>query len=148
MKALYIGNVSDDDASPTHSTENHVKQALRNLGHECVPVLERGLDWSTVPVLVKEHEPDMMLWTRTAGFDPADLEGQAHAIKSVNVPTVGFHLDRWVGLNREPDVFSIPRSLGLITFSRPTVDMTTSGGRTVSITTGLRPRSSATKRNG
>jgi hypothetical protein len=107
-RVLYVGNLSDDDTSPPHSTENHVKQALRNLGHECLPVQERGLDWSTLPGLVSQNQPDLMLWTRTGGFDPADLGEQERAIKSLNVPTAGIHLDRWVGLAREPDVFRSP----------------------------------------
>lgn len=106
MIVAYVGNLSDDDSTPPHSTENHVKQALRNLGHEVVPILERGLDWTTIPEKVKGS--DLFLWTRTAGFDPADLEGQANALKSLDTPTAGFHLDRWVGLNREPDVFRSP----------------------------------------
>ena len=89
-----------------HSTENHVAKALENLGHEVIRIPEQRLDWSNLSQLVGSAE--MFLWTRTAGFDPADLEGQGRAIKQLRVPTVGFHLDRWVGLNREPDVFRSP----------------------------------------
>lgn len=106
MKVVYCGNVSDDDSSPSHSTENHVKTALRNLGHEVQPVLERGLDWGTVPGLAAGA--DLFLWTRTAGFDPADLNTQRDALETLQIPTVGFHLDRWVGLGRESDVLRSP----------------------------------------
>lgn len=112
MIVAYCGNVSENHVkdtpgfSPSHSTENHVKQALRNLGHEVRPILELGLDWSHIPSLVEGA--DLFLWTRTAGFDPADLEHQARIIKGLGIPTVGFHLDRWIGLHREPDVHRTP----------------------------------------
>lgn len=108
MKIAYVGNVGDGDDPPTppHSTENHVKQALRNLGHEVVPILERGLDWSIVPELAEGA--DVFLWTRTAGFDPSDLDLQRKALDALDIPTVGFHLDRWVGLNREGDTLRSP----------------------------------------
>lgn len=106
MKVLYVGNTSDDDSSPSYSTENHVKQALRNLGHEIQPVLERGLDWATIPGHARGA--DLFLWTRTAGFDPADLNTQRDALETLQIPTVGFHLDRWVGLGRESDVLRSP----------------------------------------
>lgn len=89
-----------------HSTETHVAKALENLGHTVVRLPEQRMDWATLPDQV--DGADLFLWTRTAGFDPADLEGQANALKRISVPTVGFHLDRWVGLNREGDVFRSP----------------------------------------
>lgn len=50
----------------------------------------------------------MLLWTRTAGFDPADLEVQARALDQVTIPKVGYHLDRWWGLDREADLGRSP----------------------------------------
>lgn len=97
----YCGNFT-----PPHSTENHCKKAFENLGHTVWPIQESGLDWTTLPDLVAGS--DVFWWTRTAGYDPPDLEAQARAIKSLNVPTVGGHLDRWVGLHREPDVHRSP----------------------------------------
>lgn len=97
----YVGNFL-----PEHSTESHVAKALENLGHEVRRVQESGLDWLTLPD--QSRGSDLFLWTRTAGFDPADLGEQERAIKSLDVPTAGFHLDRWVGLNREGDVHRSP----------------------------------------
>ena len=89
-----------------HSTETHVAKALENLGHIVIRLPEQRMDWATLPAQVAGA--DLFLWTRTAGFDPADLEGQANAIKLLDIPSAGFHLDRWVGLNREPDVHRSP----------------------------------------
>jgi hypothetical protein len=97
----YVGNFD-----PPHSTESHVAKALENLGHTVRRLPEQRMEWATLPQQVAGA--DLFLWTRTAGFDPADLEGQANAIKLLDIPTAGFHLDRWVGLNREPDIHRSP----------------------------------------
>lgn len=97
----YCGNFD-----PPHSTESHVAKALENLGHQVRRLPEQRMEWATLPEQV--DDADMFLWTRTAGFDPADLEGQARAIKQLGIPTVGFHLDRWWGLNREGDIYRSP----------------------------------------
>jgi hypothetical protein len=97
----YVGNFD-----PPHSTETHVAKALENLGHTVRRLPEQRMEWATLPQQVEGA--DLFMWTRTAGFDPADLEGQANAIKLLDIPTAGFHLDRWIGLNREPDIHRSP----------------------------------------
>lgn len=97
----YVGNF---DAP--HSTETHVAKALENLGHQVRRLPEQRMEW--VNLADQVEGADLFMWTRTAGFDPADLEGQANAIKQLGIPTVGFHLDRWWGLNREGDIYRSP----------------------------------------
>lgn len=103
MIVSYVGNF---DAP--HSTENHVAKALENLGHQVRRIPEQKLDWPSLPGQVEGS--DLFLWTRTAGFDPADLEDQTRALIEVTarMPTAGFHLDRWWGLNREGDIQRSP----------------------------------------
>lgn len=94
MRIVYVGNFI-----PSHSTENHVRQALTNLGHSVFVVQESDCLWDALPDACKLA--DLFLWTRTAGYDPPDRDRQRLAIKAIPVPTVGFHLDRWWGLKRE-----------------------------------------------
>ena len=101
MRFAYVGNF---DAP--YSTENDVARALRNNGHEVVRIAEQNLDWTEVPKLAEGC--DVFLWTRTAGFDPPDLTTQDWALKRLDMPTVGYHLDRWWGLNREADIIRSP----------------------------------------
>lgn len=103
MRVAYCGNFD-----PPHSTESHIRIALQNLGHEVVALPEQRMDWPGLPGLVNQVQPDLFLWTRTAGFDPSDLEGQARSLKALGIPTAGIHLDRWWGLNREPDIYRSP----------------------------------------
>ena len=105
LRIAYIGNFL-----PPHSTENHVAETLRRMGHELVAVQEdqrSAWDWFQPGPLA---ETDVVLWTRTGSLTPPDdvalamLERCAEA----GVPTVGFHLDRWWGLAREGQVHESP----------------------------------------
>jgi hypothetical protein len=93
MHISYVGNFQ-----PNFSTETHVAKAAENLGHTVQRIPEQSLEWLELPDLV---EGELLMWTRTAGFDPPDSQRQANALKAVTVPKVGFHLDRWFGLARE-----------------------------------------------
>lgn len=102
----YIGNFV-----PEHSTENHVRQAFERQGHRVVRVQE-GDPQAMAMLMDNMGRLDMVLWTRTA-----DLAAQwgrlnqwrilANARRN-GVPTVGFHLDRWWGLDREPSLWEEP----------------------------------------
>jgi hypothetical protein len=98
MHVAYIGNFD-----PWWSTETHIGKALENLGHEVSRIPEQRTDWARLEV-----EADLCLWTRTAGFDPPDLGVQAEAIRRIGCPVVGYHLDRWWGLDREVDIDRSP----------------------------------------
>lgn len=94
MNVAYVGNFG-----PPHSTESDVAWTLEDMGHQVTRIQESELDWSTLPRLV--DGADLMLWTRTAGFDPVSRDTQRQALKELDCPSVGFHLDRWWGLERE-----------------------------------------------
>jgi len=106
MKIAYLGNFE-----PEHSTENHVYRALAYLDHEVMQFQENNLErWNQLIVSMSEF--DMVLWTRT-GWGAAGPSHQLQinmldAAEEVDVPTVGYHLDRWWGLNRSGEVLSEP----------------------------------------
>ena len=102
---------------PEHSTENHVAQAIERVGHECVRLQENKTGtWD-------DFEPfeglDFVMWTRT-GWDWPQLTGWSweravdhqhlllEFLSASKVPTVGFHLDRWWGLDREGQIDNEP----------------------------------------
>lgn len=93
MRISYIGNFA-----VSYSTETHIAKAWENLGHEVQRIPEQNLEWLTLPETVTG---DILLWTRTAGFDPPDRDRQRQALARITVPKVGVHLDRWWGLHRE-----------------------------------------------
>lgn len=97
MIFAYVGNYQ-----ARHSTENDVARALENTGHQVIRIPEQSLNWGEVPRLA--YGADVFMWTRTAGFDPPDLESQTRALSALDIPTVGYHLDRWWGLDRETSI--------------------------------------------
>lgn len=126
LHIAYVGNFG-----PEHSTENHVAQALLNNGHEVTRCQENwvaidGSGRTAFDLLAADLEgtwpggspPDVLLWTRT-GWDWHGLgtttehahQAQRHLLDVAageGIPTVGFHLDRWWGLNREGQVAEEP----------------------------------------
>lgn len=106
VKVAYIGNFV-----PEHSTENHVRQAWENQGHYLVRVQEGDpSEWDTL--MEKMHKVDLILWTRTAS-ESAKIGYRRQwemlsKAKSLGIPTVAFHLDRWWGLDREAAVWTEP----------------------------------------
>lgn len=108
----YIGNFV-----PPHSTENHVARALENVG-AMVGRLQESDPWcfaNAANSIRDGARPDMVLWTRTGWDWGADhdqvLRDQRWLLRlcrEARIPTVGYHLDIWWGLKREPQVFSEP----------------------------------------
>lgn len=115
----YVGNFGAE-----HSTENHVKRAMTNNGHTVTPFQENEVAcWEDLVDRVTEF--DFVLWTRT-GWDPPVPVHLQHAIlqrsEAAGKAVVGFHLDRWFGLNRENQIKTEP-------FFRSTIVFTADGGR-------------------
>lgn len=95
MKVAYVGNFA-----VSFSTESHIALAWEANGHEVLRISEQQLDWTALPSTVAGS--DLFLWTRTAGFDPPNAaQVQAEALAQITIPKVGYHLDRWWGLDRE-----------------------------------------------
>lgn len=92
MKILYIGNFTQK-----HCTEVHLAATLRDLGHEVIEHQE-GTE-GTIPNDALNSKPDMVLWTRTwRGYVTNEF---LEYCKSINLKTVSYHLDLYVGLKRE-----------------------------------------------
>lgn len=125
MRVGYIGNFE-----PEHSTENHVAQAVRHLGHELIALQENSAaTWRALSS--DELNYDIVLWTRTGWPWPQFglSTPEAHELqrrflaraREADVPTVGYHLDRWWGLNRQGEVHKEP-------FFKCSVVITADGG--------------------
>lgn len=112
---VQIGNFG-----PSHSTENHLLQALVGLDHDVTPVQENDVEaWrDTDSSPLWRSRPDVVLWTRTGwdwdslGIAPAEMHVLQHRFlercENAGIPTVGYHLDRWWGLAREHEVATEP----------------------------------------
>ena len=85
-----------------------MRRALESLDVEVVQLQESGYDWTNLKQ--DTQGADFMLWTRTAGYDPTDMDGQWLAVKSLGIPTVGYHLDRFWGILGDGRQHAINRS--------------------------------------
>jgi glycosyl transferase family 1 len=84
------------------STESHVAASMEALGHTVVRLQEQLVSWPET--LAACEDADVFWWTQTRGYALNWDENDAHATLArigERIPTVGFHLDRWVGLERE-----------------------------------------------
>jgi hypothetical protein len=88
-------------------TEVHVNQALTELGHD-VTLLQEDI----VTVDDIEHaatDSDLFLFTRTWGnHDPAAMLALYDRLDRAGIPTASYHLDLYVGLDREATIAGDP----------------------------------------
>lgn len=102
MKIAYVGNFSQ-----AHCTEVHLAATLVYLGHEVVLLQENDQHPATLSNNVKGiGHVDLFLWTRTwtGHVSLEDLK----AIHDYGIPTVSYHLDLYVGLQREDGLDNDP----------------------------------------
>lgn len=103
VRVAYLGNFD-----PEHSTENHLARAFTWTGHQVVPIQEGATPADEVAHRVLDAKADLFLWTQTYGL--AEQGGVVDARRAMisavktTIPTVGFHLDRWWGLDREDQI--------------------------------------------
>jgi len=104
MKIAFIGNFEAE-----FSTENYHKKTFEALGHEVVCFQEnRTHVRDIVPVAVNY---DLLYWTHTHGWKigtDSDVKIMLSDLKKAKIPTVGYHLDLWMGLAREKDIHNDP----------------------------------------
>lgn len=88
-----------------------MRQAWENQGHKVIRVQEGEIDqWDRL--IAEMSRCDLVLWTRTAS-EAAKVGVRRQwqmlaAAERAGKPTIGFHLDRWWGLNREQSVWTEP----------------------------------------
>lgn len=104
----YTGNFG-----PSFSTESHVAASLELLGHRVVRLQEGEVRATDVPAALTEAGADLWFWTQTYSLaeQGGTIEERARmveAVRALGIPSVGFHLDLWWGLSREPAVYTEP----------------------------------------
>ena len=101
MKIAFIGNFAAE-----FSTENYHKRTFEELGHTVIPFQESEAP-SVTGILSTEF--DLLYWTHTHGWRlGGDAEFLLRKLRLRGIPTVGYHLDLWMGLEREKDLKTDP----------------------------------------
>ena len=98
MRITYLGNFAHE-----WCTENLIARTLGRMGHEVIRIQENEAYWEEV---VKEaNKNDLFLWGLTYNFFKSDAKKM---IANIKVPKAGFHLDVFIGIDREPMVKKHP----------------------------------------
>lgn len=105
LTVAYRGNFQPGVPRPW-STETHVAAALERLGHRVVHLQENQVSWADCEEAGRSA--DMFLWQRTWDIDPDGGHRTLGALEAAGVPTVSFHLDLYIGLEREAQLTSDP----------------------------------------
>ncbi len=100
MKIVFLGNFN-----VPYSSENHHKRSLEALGHEVI-ALQEGQVRSEV-IQRTALGADMFVWVHTHGWytkGTIPMYRILNMLKIREIPTVTYHLDLWMGLERQKDL--------------------------------------------
>lgn len=105
MRFVYVGNFL-----PAHSTENHLAKTLESLGHEVVAVQENAVSVNIIRDFCLRMNSEnkgrvILLYTRTWGF-LGDGIWLIEELRRAGITSVSYHLDLWVGLQREQEILA------------------------------------------
>jgi hypothetical protein len=90
----------------SYSTESHHLKTYRDLGFDVVALQEN--EASASEILTAAMQSDYFCWTHTHGWKTDGIESVLSALKNKGIPSYGYHLDLWLGLEREKDLKSDP----------------------------------------
>ena len=81
-------------------------KSLESLGHTVVTLQERQVTGDDV--LSQALRSDLFVWVHTHGWNTpgAPMKYVLEELKAKNIPTISFHLDLWMGLERQKDMQS------------------------------------------
>lgn len=120
MRVVYVGNYG-----VPWTTETHVAASLEGLGHEVIRLQENPQVWDDLPIIARGGDADFVLWQHTHPLSPPEVDEQCLAalaeLRASGIPSVSFHLDRYVGLEREHQIDDEP-------FWRTDIVVTADGG--------------------
>ena len=102
MRIAFVGNWG-----VSYSTEQHHAQALTDLGHN-VLCLQEGVA-SADEILGASRNCELVVWVHTHGWEtPGGIENALLEIKLLGIPVITYHLDLWMGLERQKDMEAGP----------------------------------------
>lgn len=81
-------------------------KTLRKMGHVVMPLQEGKTN--SAQIIQRAIKADMFFWVHTHGWHTEGMAEVIDILKENKVPTVGYHLDLWVGLERFKDLETDP----------------------------------------
>lgn len=96
MKIVFLGNFQ-----VPYTSENHYASTFEKLGHNVLRLQEPMV--TTDRILQESINADMFFWVHTHGWDLKGHRTMAEVLRKLrgrNIPTVAYHLDLYMGLQR------------------------------------------------
>lgn len=97
MNIVLLGNYRTD-----YTSESHHAASLESLGHQVIRLQETEVTVDEILSLTKDA--DLLVWIHTHSWPTPDIERLAFA----RCPIITYHLDLWLGLNRQKDMLTDP----------------------------------------
>lgn len=101
MKITFLGNFN-----VSYSSESHHAATLELLGHTVTRLQEGQVTeydlWTTV------MQNEIFVWVHTHGWYQWGIEKVVQDCKPAGIPTLTYHLDLWLGLDRQRDMLRGP----------------------------------------
>jgi hypothetical protein len=102
MKIAFLGNFSVD-----FSSESHYLKTFQKLGHEVITFQEGERGDTTDHIFAEAQNCDIFFWVHTHGWENKGvltMNNMLKFLKERNIPFVGYHLDLWLGIERQKDL--------------------------------------------
>ena len=103
-KITFLGNFRVD-----YSSEFHHLKTLESLGHDVVKLQES--EATSEDVFNNAINSDLFVWVHTHGWSTPGrltMQDMLLELKKHKVPSMTYHLDLWLGLNRQKDLLRKP----------------------------------------
>lgn len=101
MRVTFLGNFQ-----VPYSSETHHAASLESLGHHVVRLQEP--EPTVDNILTEALNSDMFVWVHTHGWNTPGIELVLARLREERIPTITYHLDLWMGLERQRDMRSGP----------------------------------------
>jgi glycosyltransferase involved in cell wall biosynthesis len=99
-KITFLGNFRVD-----YTTETHHTKTLESMGHQVIKLQES--EATSEDVLNNAISSDLFVWVHTHGWNTPGritMQDTLLELKKHNIPSMTYHLDLWLGLNRQKDL--------------------------------------------
>ena len=100
-KITFLGNFRVD-----FTTESHHLKTFRKLGIEVETFQES--EASIQQITKSALQSDMFMWTHTHGWNTEGIAKLLKLLKEKGIPSVGYHLDLWMGIERQKNLETDP----------------------------------------
>lgn len=100
MKITFVGNFR-----VSYTSETHHANTLESMGHKVTRLQEGDINASVI--LQYGLQSNLVVWVHTHGWEtPGDIPAMSKALREAGVPLINYHLDLWLGLDRQKDLDS------------------------------------------